>query len=311
MFGLPNQGRCDVQVFLGNAAVGSDAFNNWREWVKPRGCSMVQIYALTGGMGGGSARSGAAASARGGGQGGTAGPMSSLLVMASLIPDSLHVRSGVGGIGGPSPAANTNGVQASFGSRSVVSIVSGSITAANVLLTSDNGQPVNTAGGGTSTGGGANTSTIPNAASSSTMILSGLGMFTSRIGQVGGNGGAHTGAVGASVTALAVCNVTGGAGGAGCGTDTLAYAGGAITGAGIINTVSGGAAGGGHGSSWGQLNGMTSMGTGGSGGGSADNAAGGNGGNGWYGCGGGGGGAGTTGGRGGNGGPGLVIIISW
>ena len=95
----------------------------------------------------------------------------------------------------------------------------------------------------------------------------------------------------------------GGAGGGGY--NRRGSAGGARTGAGLVPTVAGGAAGADNGDPG--YSRMTPwLFTGGSGGGADDNGTGGIGGNGAYGSGGAGGGAGTTGGAGGRGGDGLL-----
>jgi hypothetical protein len=113
------------------------------------------------------------------------------------------------------------------------------------------------------------------------------------------------------VTALNALFVCGGAGGAG--STSADFAGGNITGAGVVTTISGGSAGANIG-----RNGLSDFArfvfTGGSGAGSSNSvnpgARGGDAGG--YGCGGGGGGAGVTvSGGGGNGSPGLVVITVW
>lgn len=125
--------------------------------------------------------------------------------------------------------------------------------------------------------------------------------------------------------------ISGGAGGGGTPTANTNFTGGNITGAGLIPTLSGGAAGGGAGQSgifWGAAGGIVSADllmasaafsghgpfamTGGSGGGTNGAAGtGGAGGDGAFGCGGAGGGGGVTGGAGGRGGSGLVLISAW
>ncbi len=167
------------------------------------------------------------------------------------------------------------------------------------------------AGSGAAVGAGG---TNPGMAQTSS-ILSYMGIFSSVTGSSGGAGGAVAGAIGASVTALTGVPVCGGAGGGG--TTAADFAGGNITGAGLINTIPGGAAGSNPGNQGTQLGGFYNprgnplICTGGSGGGSSNAGVGGRGGDGAIGCGGGGGGAGTTGGTGGSGGSGLVMIISW
>ena len=127
--------------------------------------------------------------------------------------------------------------------------------------------------------------------------------------QIGGAGGAHTGANGSAVTwggSGVICS--GGAGGGGStGADTN---GGALTGAGLVPTIPEAS---GASSPNQEMPGYSRMTpwlfSGGSGGGADDNSLGGVGGAGAYGSGGAGGGAGTTGGAGGRGGDGLLKLV--
>jgi hypothetical protein len=148
-----------------------------------------------------------------------------------------------------------------------------------------------------------------------------LGQWTAIAGQGGSAGGAHTGAVGATVTWAALPTVlSGGAGGGGTPIANTDFAGGPVTNIPVIPgdgptiyTLAGGTAAGGAGSDGLQYQrNFFPCFTGGSGGGTNGAAGvGGKGGNGAPGCGGGGGGGGVTGGAGGNGGSGFVIITGW
>ncbi len=328
---LTSQFNGDVQMFF-STGVTSTATQNWQQWIKPKGVTMVYMLCIGAGGGGGGGRSGASNTTRGGGGGAGGAGVTTLMVPAIFLPNALKISVGAGGAGGD---ANTAG---NSGNSSYISLGTGvgsGLVIPNLILQAN---PSTGGGAGTTAaagglGGGGSAVTI-----ASLGPIGKAGLFSATIlatnagyaGQNGAAGGVHTGAVGASfANAWASISTTPGSGGAGINTPAQAgfaggnisisgptavdYAGGTITPA--TNLLVGGTAGsagvpGGNGSPGIKLW-RPFLNTGGTGGGSSDNAAGGNGGDGGYGCGGGGGGAGTTGGRGGNGGDGLVVIISW
>ncbi len=165
-------------------------------------------------------------------------------------------------------------------------------------------------------GGGAGGSTVGVAGGTAGVIFSvtqtkhaASGVITTQIGQ---NGAASvTDSAGANVTwAIGVFGTGGAAGGSATILDAD-FAGGNITGAGLVMaTISGGAGGGVNGSP-GRRSPRYFYTTGGSGGGSFGAGAAGAGGAAGWGCGGGGGGGGATFGKGGDGGPGIVLIRWW
>lgn len=274
----------------------------WKTWSKPRGISMVSIFCVGSGAGGGAGYSAASNLVRGGGGGGSCGGVVRFTGPAFLLPDLLYILVGSGVPGGQS-----SGNAGTSGNLSYVAVAP-SITGANVIVAS----------GGTAPGGGGAGSTTAGGVGSTGnnfAIVNGSfaaqGLFLSQASIAGGASGAVTGANGVSVTALASHILTGGGGGgslaAGSNTD---YNGGNITGAGLLPTISGGAP---------ATNGADGLTLwkpfcaegGGGGGTSGASGTGGAGGRGGIGSGGGGGGAGVTGGAGGNGGDGIVIITFW
>ncbi len=293
---LPNAiNGADVQVFR--------APGQWQTWVKPRGKSMVSIYALGSGGGGGGGFSSAAATARGGGGGGGSGAMARVLLPASVLPDVLYCFVASGGLGGAASVAGA------VGNVSYVNLFPEILnTYTRVLVT----------GGAGAGGGGAGSLTAGGVAGAAAGAgafypLTHTGVATSIVGLAGAVGGAHTGAAGGNISGVAM--VHGGAGGGG--TTSADFAGGSFSGAYWMPSLNGGAAIGGRGQDgldmspggvWTQTSSVAAPGTGG---GSNNAATGGDGGNGGSGCGGGGGGAGLTGGRGGNGGHGLIVVLSW
>jgi hypothetical protein len=282
--------------------------NSWQTWSKPRGCSWVYILGIGGGGGGGSPNTG---SVQGGGAG-AASCCGRALIPAPLLPDTLYIRVGFGGLG-----ATTANTTATAGQNTNIAVYPSASPGCLIM------QP-NVGGPGTATTGG-------NAAAANLYNYGYLGLAQNTNGDNGTNGGA-SGSAGTDnpyASAATILPLIGGAGGAGY-NGSAASAGGGITFANAYPalTIPGGTAGvgvpggkGGDGYGYNQrldFNGPRGANvlffTGGAGGGCSDTAgqAGGRGGNGGYGCGGGGGGgASATPGNGGNGGDGLVIICSW
>lgn len=310
---LPSGQRADVQEFIGDAsAVGV----GWKTWTKPRGVSMVYIFAVGQGGGGGDAVAGAASTAAGGGGGGSGG-QTTLMIPAYLLPDTLYIS---GGKGGP----NNTSTSATATFSTYVAVHPGNNAAPtvnNVVLIANGG-----ASGGKSAGATPGpVGTAGAIATIATMPLGGLGTYTLLAGQVGIIGSNTAGAALTIPTTGLV--VTGGAGGAGVpAANTAGNAGGAITGGGVIPSVAGGTGGttaptaGNPGNSGMRPFKNLFYWLGGTGGGSTGltvtptGSNGGNGGNGGYGCGGGGGGGAFTAssfGVGGRGGASYVAIISW
>lgn len=263
----------------------------WQTWNKPRNAKMIEIFCLGGGAGGGIA-SLTAGSANGGRGGGSAGIVRGL-IPAFLLPDTIYILVGKGGVG--STGDNTNG-----GAGGISYIGVQPSTSEQTLICKSS---TTTASGNSD---GATISTVALSA------FGNLGLFTAVAGVAGSAGGTSTPGQGGSQAALATNITTGGAGGGG--KTSAAFAGGGnITSASVVLTsqVNGGVTNAQNGDSgYGTL--QPFCGTGGAGGAGRQGStgAGGRGGDGWYGCGGGGAGGGqtATGTKGGDGGDGLVII---
>ena len=286
-----------TQIFY--AAGGA---NDWQTWEKPRGAKFIQIFCLGAGMAGGAgALSNGTVS---GGAGGNSGGLVKALFPAILLPDTLFIQVGLGGVGGLSTGGS--------GGISYVSMApNGSIASPKPLLLASS----TTIGSGGSIGGasGAGTPAAPTVTTTAVCPFLTLGIFTAVAGVQGGSG--PLGAAGTSVNALGSNIVMGGAGGGGKTTNTVQYGGGSIISASVVltTTVNGGVAGPNSGDNGYGVFSNLICGTGGAGGGGSITSGNAAGGNGWYGCGGGGGGASpasTPRGRGGNGGDGLVIITT-
>jgi hypothetical protein len=268
------------------------ATGNWQTWSKPRNAKIIEIFCLGGGGGGG--RPNGSSTSNTGGGGGASGGITRGIIPAILLPDTLYVFPGKGGLG-----ATTNNTAGASGGISYVSLQA-STSEQTLICKSSNSVP---GGGGVSLGAPApTTANIPLSA------FGNLGLFSTISGVAGSNGGSST--PGTSQTALATSIVTGGAGGGGRASSTTFTSGGNILSASSILTtqVNGGVVGGSAGDSgYGIF--QPFCGTGGAGG-CGSTSSGGRGGDGWYGCGGAGGGSGTIGstGNGGNGGDGIVII---
>ena len=276
------------------------ATNEVRTWTKPAGCNFVYIVAAGGGGFGGNGFSGAAGTARGGGGGGGTGLFATLLVPAFLIPDTLFIKVGRGGI----RATSTNGTSTVISAYRVSSITEYFLN----LQQGGNGANGSSTSGGA--GAGLTTFTITN------QPLSTIGKIQGVNGLGGGAAGAIAGANG--LVATLTFTLSGGAGGAS--TTSGDFAGGSVLSAynqsNSLTVINGGAAV--SNAVAGQNDGGSGFWIpkrfaffGGAGGGASNNGVGGNGGKGAYGCGGGGGGAGIIGGQGGDGGDGFAIIISY
>ena len=272
------------------------ATGNWVTWNKPRNAKMIEIFCLGGGGSGGH-NTLSTTTSNGAGGGGSGGIVRGL-IPAFLLPDTLYILVGKGGIG---PQANsTTGLPGGISyiglqpSTSEQTLVCKSSTLA--------------AGGGGSTGTAGAGATVSNVVLSA---FGNLGLFTAVAGVIGGVGinsaGSNTATV---ITALGANIVTGGQGGGGKSTTGgLAFVGQDIFAAPVIltNKVNGGQTEGASGENgYGVL--QPFCGTGGAGGSGKLTGSGGRGGNGWYGCGGGGTGGGSTVSKAGDGGDGLVII---
>lgn len=300
----------DQQVFGVGTGVHLTALQVWK---KPAGATMVYMLTLGGGGGGGGGFTRTAGSAGGGGGSGASSGICRMLIPAILLPDTLYIQCGAGGLGGNASGAGGNGMISYIFTSRVANLP-------NVVLQSNNTAP----GGGAAGTGAAGGAAGGAPGISNTQLLQRLGgLWQAENGVAGVAGGAQTGAVGVDITAWSALCVTPGASGAGC--TTTDFAGGQVTATAILDVgtqgyysaSAGGVAKGGTAAGVG-VDGSSGVfkltplyDTGGAGGGSNNSGQAGNGGKGGYGCGGGGGGAGATGGKGGDGGPGLVIITSW
>lgn len=186
---LPAGVRADVQTFFGHLGVSSGTAVSIAKWLKPRGCTMVEIFLLGCGGNGGNGAVGTAGSAAGGGGGGSGG-QSSLLIPAAFVPDVLTIY---------------------FTQGSSVYVVMGdtaSAAPANVLIYANNG----TVGGNASGATAGTAGTAGAAAAIGSSPAAGLGLYTLLAGSAGQAGSPGTNLVASNTTGLVV---TGGAGGMG------------------------------------------------------------------------------------------------
>jgi hypothetical protein len=268
VFNFASPQTANYQEFYGGGST--------RDWIKPRGASMVRMVLI--GAGGGGANGGYH-------YGGGSGAITKWIGPAIFIPDELRIIIGLGGAGAAGTSSSLSGTDG---------------TATSIIYQTKDGTgytllTANAGGGGNVSGGIAAT-----AFSNNYFVASGI--YSSIAGQASTNG----------ITASTTTFLSAGAGGATGGSN----AGGNVGCNYGYATIPGGTGGlsptnGGDGFFITQ---PIMLGVGGAGGGGSNTALnGGNGGNGGIGCGGGGGGIKSTlaHGAGGRGGDGAVFIWSW
>lgn len=294
---------------LGNLTGSQDDFKDfigmstteWKRWVKPAWAKFIFFQVIWWGGGGAGWFSGASGGNRWGSGGGSSGAASRVMMPASLVPDLLLYRVGLGGAGG---------VASTLGSHGGSSLIATDTTlgSSSMFLQANgwNRWNVGTASAAWSAG------TAPSALSLNNMTLASIGIPAFQWGVAGWAGWAHTGAAGASVFALQSGVVV--MGGAGWGGTPAANTNFSWWNAGVASPLPFITASGSGASGWATPGGdwMTSwrpfVSLGGAGGGSNGTGTGGAGGKGGIGSGGGGGGAGVTWWAGWKWGDGLVQI---
>lgn len=295
VFNIPGQ-LDNIKIFY---AAGTTA---WQTWQKPRNCRFIWMMCIGGGSGGGGGLSSSTPVGNAGVGGGGSGGVVKALFPANILPDTLYVQPGPGGIGGTGQSIAVYGASGA-GNRSFVSIVASATTAINIVCTSGA-----TAAGSVTTSTGGTAEQIITGTSNAGLLS--LGTFSGTAGQAG----ATNGGVGAvNITPLGSIITSGG--GTGGSSGGAGENGGSINSTTVSPIISGGTSSTLNGGS-GIVSWKPFFGLGGAGGYGvvASGANGGKGGDGAYGCGGGGGGNGISagiGGNGGNGGDGLVIIATF
>lgn len=301
VFDTPPNQRCITKRYTGgfrSTGIAQPTLD-WHTWTRPLGHSMLAIFAIGGGAGAGGGRASAAGSNFGGGGGGSSSTFRAIYLL-DLLPDTLYIQVGGGGLGGAG-GTNASGSPGADGSNAYVSIYPNSTPAENHIAVA-NSVPGQSGGGGTTAAGGGGTAGQVITPATYPLMCWALSIATTA-GQAGKNG-----SIGPSFGATAIL------GGGGGSANNVAGAGFSPVANVPYATVPGAAIGtpGGHGFMPGRIP-VHFPGFGGGGGPGAGNGA--DGGFGvTYGSGGGGGGGVTsagTGGRGGEGGPGLVIMTSW
>jgi len=284
---LPSQQQQRFWVYTGNAG------SAFQTWIKPPGISFIHIITIGAGGGGRGASIFQSGVAVRGGSGGGSGAMTSAFLPAYLVPDTLYISVGVGGIGGAASTTTSANAAANGTGNTFVSFVPGGITFTPVYCLAPVGL-----GGGAVAGG-----TAGAAIASSTFPAAQIGLRNTISGQGGAVGGVPTPA---SITAA--YRITGGGGGGGQSAANAVASGTSIGTAGDWGpiTISSSPAGENGGRIEDLIDFISAGGTGAS---SSTTISGSNGGWGGFGSGGGGGSIGPgRGGAGGNGGNGLVII---
>lgn len=177
VFNTPTPRGANYQEFYGGGTT--------RDWIKPRGASMVRFMLIGAGGGGGNG------SASVGGGGGGSGAVTSWIGPAIFIPDILRITIGAGGTSGVDGGNTTVVYQAKDGTGYTLLTANGGVSGTTAV----------TAG----TGG----------AASAKNYFGASGIFSSIAGQNGNTGGSTSG--GNSVSASSTTFLSGGAGGSGSG----------------------------------------------------------------------------------------------
>lgn len=299
---IPRIKGSKVELFYGpGVQVAAVTATNWKPYTLPKNATMAMLVCLGGGAGGAGGFTGATSTGRGGGGGGGSGAVARLMIPTFFLPKTLFLLPGMAG------SATAPGFTGIVGGRSFIADKPTPTVADTILVSGAAASAGGTAAIATGSSGGGAAETL------STNVLgiyTGFGIFVA----IAGVAGTASGALGAAGVALgfgsAGVPLTGGTGGGSASATNVDGAGGNITGAGLVPTIVGGAAGGTAGKN-GTNFGSPFIGTGGTGGGSSSAGTGGQGGKGAVGCGGAGGGGGITGGNGGDGGVGLIMIVTW
>jgi len=203
----------------------------WQVWNKPKNANFVYFFLIGGGGGGGSGNTSSFTSTTGGGGGGSSA-ITRAIFAANMLPDTLYIKIGLGGIGGISNTANETGGN---GTSSHINFQPNS-DPINVLLKSDD---IPAAGGG-----GAPSSTVSGvgglAATSWTYtnFVNGKSGLISSIGGQNGAAGTNTGGTVNNFNVTLI--VTGGAGGGAVSNGASPYNGGSILGSSFLPTISAG-----------------------------------------------------------------------
>lgn len=304
-----------TEIFVGPYKVDQSTppnpINGYTPWRVPKNASFVYVLCVGGGSGGGAGASGGTGTSRTGGASGSRGAAAKMIIPAFLLPRVIYVQPGWGGSGG----ALT--FQGSDTLSSHITDTPSPTNQANIIIQSGAlSSNASAIGGQAGTTVAANGQQAEPIATNLLQPMGGLAIWAA-FGDVTDTGSnSSIGAVGQSGTfggaaTKGLVMTEGGAGGS-VSVGNVAFAGGGVTGAGKVQSIVGGVAGGATGGDGGPgLNSFWPMVFTGGAGGGGGTTQGGAGGQGGYGCGGGGGGGGTTGGVGGPGGPGFIIIVCW
>jgi hypothetical protein len=306
LFHIPNSQQ-DIKIFYANQ--GDRAYQTWQ---KPRKCSFIYIISIDAGGGGSSGVSTIANASTPNTCGGASGGINRALINSNLVPDTLYIKVGKGGTGGPSATGGGTGAFVGTAGESSGVFISSQLSSQGTAS-----QSVSFIGGASSNNGGNLFTASPGTPVSviGNNYLIGLTNFISIEGR--DSSGMNISTQPPNISPLTSQIVMGGGAGAPYNGTATSFNGAGINSTSISPLISGGIGGttlGGNGAdgitSWQPL-----FSTGGAGGGNATTAGGvaGNGGNGGIGSGGGAGGNANIGtsGKGGDGGDGLVIIITF
>ncbi len=208
---LPNKTDQNTFIFYANADSASISVSgSFQAWNVPEYATFLHFTVIGGGGGGGAGYYSSSLTSGSGGGGGAPGGMVAVSIPAMLLPKTLYLQVGHGGLGGA--AATTDPQVGNSGSNGTISYVClyPEINSGSVLIQSSMTNAGGGAGGGTNTTSGAGVT--PTAADVN--ALRWLGIPGTTVAQTGGSTGAAGSTANTNGTGITYAGLlTGGAGG--------------------------------------------------------------------------------------------------
>lgn len=144
-----------VPIGGGSSAIQTDFITSSSVWTKPAGAKKIEVHIVSGAGGGGAGYRGPALSNKYGGGGGASGSVCIAEFLADMIPSTVNVWIGAGGIGAVGQTVdNTNGAN---GGNGLGSYFGGTGSASTAIVATAASSPSGQGGRSTSNGTGSST----------------------------------------------------------------------------------------------------------------------------------------------------------